>query len=30
MTGGGVGNKVLFSAKSLTRSVADMMISRKG
>ena len=30
MMGGGLGNNVVFSAKSETRSVADMMISRRG
>lgn len=30
MTGGGEGNNVEFDAKSLTRSVADMIIKRSG
>lgn len=30
MTGGGDGKRARFSAKSLTRKVADMMIRRKG
>ena len=30
MMGGGEENNVLFSAKSATRRVADMMISRNG
>lgn len=30
MTGGGVGNKLVFSTKSVTRSVALMMINFSG